>query len=191
MKKLFFIALFIVCANTVTASCQLQAKSSVEQLVHIMIRDTKHDSPCILSEEKTPDEYQAVYDLVIKHPELMQGIIHNGRTFAMLCVERGYADLLAHLINMNHPIDFATPCNMCGLHNPQTTVLHKLFGQVRSMGWFKNAFPEDYREEIADLTKLIIKKYPDLLDMKIDREPTARERAREWNVDYLIPHIKS
>ena len=191
MKKLFFIALFIVCANTVTASCKLQAKNSVEQLVHIMIRDTKHDSPCILSEEKTPDEYQAVYDLVIKHPELMQGIIHNGRTFAMLCVERGYADLLAHLINMNHPIDLATPCNMCGLHNPQTTVLHKLFGQVRSMGWFKNAFPEDYREEIADLTKLIIKKYPDLLDMKIDREPTARERAREWNVDYLIPRIKS
>ena len=191
MKKLFFIALFIVCANTVTASCQLQAKSSVEQLVHIMTRDTKNDSPCILSEEKTPDDYQAVYDLVIKHPELMQGIIHNGRTFAMLCVERGYADLLAHLINMNRPIDLATPCNMCGLHNPQTTVLHQLFAQIRSMDWFKNAFPKDYSEGIADLTKLIIKKYPDLLDMEIDREPTARKRAREWNVDYLIPLIKS
>lgn len=191
MKKLFFIALFMVCANIVTASYQLQAKSSVELLVRIMIRDSKHESPYNLSKERNPNDYQDVYDLVINHPELMQGIIQDGRTFAMLCVERGYADLLAQLINENCPIDLATPCNMCGPHEPQTTVLHRLFGQIRSMSWFKNAFPEDYIEGITELTKLIIKKYPDLLDMKIDREQTARQYAWSCELAYLIPRIKS
>jgi hypothetical protein len=162
-------------------------KSRVDQLVHIMIRDSKHESPYNLSKERNPNDYQDVYNLVIKHPELMQGIIQDGRTFAMLCVERGYADLLARLINENCPIDLAKPCNMCGPHNPQTTVLHRLFSQVRSMSRFKNAFPEDYIAGITNLTKLIINKYPDLLDIEVDREQTAREFARFWEVSYLIP----
>ena len=191
MKKLFFIAFFSICANIFTASSQLQAKSSDEQLADIMIRDTNHDSPYNLLKERTPSDYQAVYDLVIMHPELLQGIIYNGQTFAMLCVKRGYTDLLAHLINESYPIDFTTPCNLYGPHNPQTTVLHQLFGQIRSFGWFKGAFPDDYIEDITELTKLIINKYPDLLDMEIDREQTARQRAWSYGLTYLISPIKN
>ena len=184
MKKSLIFVLILACViNTA------KPKSPVEQVVRIMMRDANHEAPSLLFKHRSPNDYQEVYDLVIKHPELMQGIIQDGRTFAMLCVERGYADLLARLINENCLIDLATPCNMCGPHNPQTTVLHNLFGQVRSMNlyWLKNAFPEDYIASIAELTKLIINKYPDLLDIEVDREQTARECARDWNVAYLIP----
>ena len=163
-------------------------KGLVEQLVRIMMRDAKHKDHYNLFKYRKPNDYQALYNLVITHPELMQGIIHDGRTFAMLCVERGYADLLVRIINENWPIDFATPCNMYGPHEPQTTVLHRLFGQMRSMGWFKDGFPEDYVATITELTKLIINKYPNLLDIKIYREQTARARAWDWGVAYLIPH---
>ena len=109
----------------------------------------------------------------------------------MLCVKRGYSDLLTRLINEDCPIDLTTPCNLCGPHEPQTTVLHALFSAILSMGWFKKLYPEDYIERITELTKLIIKKYPDLLDMEIDREKTARHYAWYWGLGYLIPRIKN
>lgn len=176
MKKLFFIALFIVYANVVTVSCQIQTKN-VEQLVHIMMRETEHNSPYNLLKERTPGDYQAVYDLAIKNPELLQGIIYDGQTFAMLCIKRGYADLLTRLIHENCSIDFNTPCNLYSPDEPQTTVLHELFGQIHSMKRFKDCFPKDYIEDITELTKLIIKNNPDLLDMKIERQKTARNYA--------------
>ena len=194
MKKLFFIALIFCYANIAVASYQPQPKSSVEQLVHIMIQDSDESAPSIYFRDKTPDDYQAVYDLVKKHPELLQGIIYNGQSFAMLCIKRGYSDLLMHLINEGCLVDLTTPCNLCGLHNPQTTVLHELFGQLRSMNWYwlRSAFPEDYIEHITDLTKLIIKTFPELLDMKLGRGvETARQCAVSYNLGYLIPRIKN
>src|SRR3972149_5634184 len=185
MKNCFFIALFIVCVNIVTASCQLQAKSSVEQLVHIMIRDTKDDSPYLLTKNRNPSDYQDVYNLATKHPKLLNGIIHDGQTFAMLCVKRGYADLLASLIKEGYPVDLATPCYECGPDNPQTTVLHIVFRQIMIPGgnyFIRNCFPEDYIASIEELAKLIINKCPDLLDAPLNRAPTARSRAREWNL---------
>lgn len=174
-------------ASAGTALSQLQVKSPVEQLVDIMMRDTKNESPYTLLNERTPNDYQAVYVLVLKHPELLQGIIHDGQTFALLCVKRGYTDLLTRLINENSPVDLTTPCRVCGPENPETTVLHALFGQVRSMQWFQTTFPEDYIEDIKELTKLIINKRPDLLDMEIDRGKTARQFAYSSEVGHLVP----
>lgn len=165
---------------------QPQAKSPAEQLVKIMMQDTEVESPYNLLKRRTFDDYQVVYDLVLMYPELLQGIIHDGQTFALLCIQRGYSDLLTSLINENLPVDLTTPCNLCGLENPQTTVLHVLFGQIQTMQLFEKFYPEDYINGITELTKLIINKCPDLLDMKIDREKTARESARYYNLDHLI-----
>ncbi len=174
--------------NADAISLQLQSKSPVEQLVHIMMmHDTENKAPYTLLNERTPNDYQAVYNLAVKNPELRQGIIHNGQTFALLCVNRGYFDLLTHLINEGFEVDFTTPCRLCGIENPQTTILHVLFGQIRQTQWFTSLFPEDYIKGIKELIKLIINECPGLLDLDIDREVTARKRAWNYNLAYLIP----
>ena len=121
---------------------------------------------------------------------MLKGIIHDGQTFAMLCVQRGYADILERLINENCPVDLATPCNLCGPHEPQTTVLHKLLAQVSTLRVLKSIYPEDYITHITGLTKLIINKYPELLDMPVNRERTARKQAlfHHGNINDLIPN---
>lgn len=179
MKKLFFIA----CVAIATTLLSSQSVSPVEQLVRIMkstAEDKRYTAPCNLARERNPNDYQDVYNLVTKHPELLKGIIYDGRTFAFLCVERGYADVLERLINEGSPVDLATPCYECGPHEPQTTVLHELFREVAGFRICKNAFPEDYVVRITELTKLIINKYPDLLDIPVYRNRTARDQARFW-----------
>lgn len=107
MKTLFFIACFIACATILLPS---QAESSAEQLVRIMISNTniKDQIPYILTMKRNPNDYQDVYNLAIKNPKLLKGIIHDGQTFAMLCVQRGYADVLERLINEDYLVDLAT-----------------------------------------------------------------------------------
>lgn len=184
MKKLFFIA----CVTIATTLLSSQSESSVEQLVRIMMSDTNDSCPYNLTMRRNPNDYQNVYNLATKHPELLKGIIHNGKTFAILCVQRGYADVLERLINENRLVDLATPCNSCGPHEPQTTVLHELFREVSGFRRFKNVWPEDYVARITELTKLIINKYPDLLDIPVNRADTARDRAIFWgNLYDLIP----
>jgi len=190
MKKLFFISWFIVCITIATGLLPSQTDDSVEKLVHIMVSgaNTKDLPSSILMERRNPNDYQDVYDLVIKNPTLLKGIIHDGRTFAMLCVKRGHPDLLERLIAEGHPVDLATPCNLIGPHEPQTTVLHELFGEnCKLRGFSKSCYPEEYIALITRLTKLIINKYPQLLDVPIDRNRTARQQASFWDVDYLIP----
>lgn len=190
MKKLFFIACFIACANSATTELPSQAESSVKQLIRIMMsNNTKDKPPYILTKERNPNDYQDVYNLAIKHPKLLKGIIHDGRTFAMLCLQRGYADVLERLINEDCLVDLATPCNLNGPHNPQTTVLHKLFSEVSKLRNFKDFHSEDYIAGIIELTKLVIKKYPALLDIPVKNARTARNDAIFlWrNLGDLIP----
>lgn len=153
-------------------------KNPIGRVVRIMTRNANQDTPSLLFRDRNPHDYQDVYNLAINHPELMQGIIKDGRTFAMLCVERGYSDLLARLINENYPVDLTTPCTLDGPENPQTTILHILFREGHDWYWLKK--PADYKASVTELIKLIINKYPDLLDMKLDRQCTARQCARNW-----------
>lgn len=189
VKNTFMILALLLQANLSFASDLGQQKSPIERIASIMMCDTDHKVPYQLFKHRDPHHYQELYELVTQHPELMQGIILDGRTFAMLCVQRGYTDLLARLINENYSIDVAMPCYLYGLENPQTTVLHQLFGQFRSMtfSFLKDAFPKEYIADINDLIQLIISKYPELLDMNIDREPSARMRAWDWGVACSIP----
>lgn len=190
MKKLFFIAGFIACANIAITLLPSQAESSVQQLVRIMMSSTNTEDqvPYILTKKRHPNDYQNVYNLVIKHPKLLKGIIHDGRTFAMLCVQRGYADVLARLINEDYPVDLITPCNLYGPHEPQTTVLHRLLSEVWKLRKFKDIYSEDYTECITGLTKLIIDKYPGLLDTPVNRARTAGNNAIFlWGLYDLIP----
>ncbi len=192
LAGLLFMACFIAYANIATTSCQPQAESPVEQLVRIMISDTDcKPSGCkdryTLAEKRNPNDYQDVYDLATEHSELLQGIIHNERTFAMLCVERGYADVLARLINKSYPVDLATPCYLYGPSEPQTAVLSILFYTFNALHKFKGWPPEDYSTLITRLTKLIINKYPDLLDIELDRARTPRQEAEFLELGDLIP----
>ena len=179
MKKLFFIAYFITCATTAATILSSQAESPVEQLVRIMLSNTNPKDKCsyVLARERKPNDYQDVYNLATKYQKLLKGIIHDGRTFAMLCVEKGHADVLARLINEDYLVDLATPCNVWGPHEPQTTVLHKLLSEVWKLRSFKDLYSEEYIARISELTKLIINKYPDLLDIPVNRARTARNEA--------------
>ncbi len=187
MKKLFFIAYLIACTNIATVLISAQTESSVEQLVRIMMSgtNTKDVPAALLAKKRSPDDYQDVYDLVTKHPKLLKGIIHDHRTFAMLCVQRGYSDLLACLIKKGLPVDLATPCNLIGLDEPQTTVLHILLSEVWKLRKF-NCYSEEYTACITKLTKLIIKKYPELLDMPVYRSRTAGMHAHGRGLFDLI-----
>jgi len=190
MKKLFFISWFIVCITAATGLLHSQTDDSVEKLVHIMVSgDTTKDLPSsLLMGRRNPNDYQDVYDLVIKNPTLLKGIIHDGQTLAMLCVKRGYPDLLERLIVEEHPVDLATPCNLIDPDEPQTTVLHALLGQYWTVsGFLSSSYSEEYIELIKRLTKLILNKYPQLLDVRIDRNRTARQQAFFWGLGYLIP----
>lgn len=192
MKKLFFILCLIVCAHSAATELPSQAESSVEQLVRIMMSNTKRwdQCPSILAEKRNPNDYQEVYNLATKHPKLLKGIIHDGRTFAMLCIQRGYADVLERLINEDYPVDITTPCNLyANPDEPETTVLHILFLEVSKVRKFKDCHSEDYIERITGLTKLIINKDPSLLDMPVKKAPTARSQAIFlWrNLGDLIP----
>lgn len=188
MKK-FFIAGFISGASIATISLP-SAKSAnpIEQCVQIMVSNADPDEvPYYLMQKRSPHDYQDVYNLVTQHPKLLKGIIHDGKTFAMLCVQRGYADVLERLINENYPVDLATPCNVWGPHEPETTVLHELLGQVWQIRFFKDAFSEDYSKCITRLTKLIINEYPDLLDLSVNGANTARSKAIYRQLYDLIP----
>lgn len=185
MKKLFFIACFIA-SSTGASLASSQEEGSAEQLIRIMMK-TKGDIPAYdLTSDRNPNDYQNVYNLAIKYPQLLKGIIHDGRTFAMLCVERGYADVLERLINEDYPVDLATPCNLYGLNEPQTTVLHRLISEVAKVRLCKY-YPEDYATPITTLTKLIINRYPDLLDMHVKGTRSAGFWALELHLYDLIP----
>lgn len=177
MKKLFFIAWFIVCATSATLLLPSQAGSPVEQLIHIMMSNARCDCPYTLAEKRNPNDYQDVYNLAKKHQKLLKGIIHNGRTFAMLCIERGYADVLERLLNDGCLVDLATPCNLFGFHEPQTTVLHQLLREVSKLRRFKKYYPECYIARITALIELIINKYPDLVDVPVNRARTVRQEV--------------
>lgn len=186
MKKLFFLACFIAYASTGVSLASSQEEGSADQLIRIMMK-TKGNIPAYdLTRDRNPNDYQNVYNLAIKYPQLLKGIIHDGRTFAMLCVERGYADVLERLINEDHPVDLATPCNLLGPNEPQTTVLHRLISEV-SKTRFCKFYSEDYATRITALTKLIINRYPDLLDMRVKGTRSAGFWALELHLNDLIP----
>lgn len=188
MKKLFFIAYLIACTHTAIASRSSQANNPVEQFVRIMMSNTNPEDqiPYFLTKKRNSNDYQDVYNLATKHPKLLKGIIHDGQTFAMLCVQRGHADVLERLINEGYPVDLTTPC-LDESRECQTTVLHNLLGQVWQVRLIKESYSEDYSARITGLTKLIINKYPDLLDIPVNKARTARSKALERNLYDLIP----
>jgi hypothetical protein len=176
----------------VPAALSSKADSPVEQIIRIMISNTeKHLSRYDLEKKRNSNDHQNVYTLATQHRQLLKGIIHNERTFAMLCVERGYNDVLARLIDEDYPVDLTTACYLIGPHECQTTVLHELFAQVSTLRRFREHFPQDYIERITALTKLIINKYPGLLDTPVNRARTVRQEVEfSWsdcNLRNLIP----
>lgn len=174
MRKITLIAIFIASVNITTSFLMSQTKSPIERLVEIMTANPG-DTPSLLFAERKPQDSQDIYDLATEHQELLKGVIHDKRTFAMLCVHRGYADVLERLINEGYPVDLATPCNLFGPNNPQTTTLHELLSAVRGFrACYFAAPPEDYKTSIIKLAKLIIEKYPDLLDAPVHLQDTAR-----------------
>jgi hypothetical protein len=190
MKKSFFIPCFVLYITSVTALLLSHTESSVEQLTRIMMSNTKHQIPHLLTKERSPNDYQDIYDLATKHQELLKGIIYDGQTFAMLCVKRGYADVLERLINEDCFVDLATPCYLYGIDEPETTVLHQLFFEVgKARRWKQEKFySEDYTERITALTKLIISKHPNLLDIPLKNEMTAGNYAIfHHNLYDLVP----
>ncbi|MCC7414950.1 MAG: ankyrin repeat domain-containing protein [Epsilonproteobacteria bacterium] len=142
-----------------------------------MVPRTKDEHPYTLAQNRNPHDYENVYTLATEHPTLLSGIIHKEQTFAMLCVKGGYADVLERLINEGRPVDLATPCNLDGPHEPQTTVLHELLHHVFMLRTFKTSYLEAYTEKITGLTRLIIKKDPGLLDVPVKKARTARQKV--------------
>lgn len=188
MKKKVLVASFLVLSGALIAlgTSTLQAESPVEQCVRIMMSN-RDECPYTLRKKRNPNDYQDIYNLTIKYPELLKGIIHDGDTFAMFCVKRGYADILERLINENSSIDLTTPCSVYFPEEPQTTVLHKLLREVSKMRAFGDVYSEDYITHITELTKLVIDKYPDLLDMPVNKAKTARQQIyMQDNVSDLI-----
>lgn len=175
MKKKVLIASFLALSGAliVAGTSTLQAESPVEQCVRIMMSN-RDECPYTLRKKRNLNDYQDIYNLAIKHPVLLKGIIHDGQSFAMLCVKRGHADVLERLINENSSVDLATPCSLYFPEEPQTTVLHQLLREVSKMRTFRDVYSEDYIAHITELTKLVIDKYPDLLDMPINKAKTAR-----------------
>jgi hypothetical protein len=107
-----------------TLVCPLQAESSIDQLVEIMILENApgrdNDCPYHLFIFRDLNRSQCVYDLVTKHPELLQGILYNGQTFAMICANRGCWDVLERLFFEDFPLDFAKSCELFGPYEPHT-----------------------------------------------------------------------
>jgi len=173
----------------------LSTESSVAHLLRIMMPHTEYKRRDLLGKERNPDDYQDVYNFAVKHPELLHGILHDERTFAVLCVERGYIDVLERLIKEGYCVDLATPCNVMGPNEPQTTVLHELFFRILLinggyLGLGSRSYPEEYSARITAFTKLIINNYPALLDIEINRQRTARGYAMNsgnLHVSHLIP----
>jgi hypothetical protein len=131
--------------------------------------------PDTLMKDRDANNPQLLYNLVTEYPELLQGIVHAGQTFALLCVNRGYADVLTRLINEDYPVDLATPCELYGPTEPQTCVLKQLLFEVKKVRLCKECYTKVYEEIITDLTKLIIKKYPNLLDLSLRKAETPRQ----------------
>ena len=194
MKKVFFFTSVIVYVLIATPLFPSKAESPVEQLVGIMVpnptssRDEWQEGLGKLILNRNPEDYERVYELATKYPELLSGIVYNRGTLAMLCIKRGYLDLLECLIDQGYPVDLATPCYLLGFDNPPTTVLYELIIRIwfiRNHSWFCNN--QAINESIIRLTKLIIRNNPDLLDITFPRTWSPRQKIQENDLNDLIP----
>lgn len=171
---------------------QTQTESPTQQLARIMrLSDDQRSAPifyqCI--RDRDPNEAQRLYTLVIEHPELLQGVVYDGQTFSMLCVQRGYLDLFERLLNEDAPMDLTTPMKLNGPKEPSTSTLNQLIKYLRGVVLFRSMYPEEYIEKMFALTKLTIKKHPNLLDLPLERSRTARQQLINDNLSSLIPKI--
>ena len=197
MKKVFYFLSVIVCVLIATPLFPSKAESPVEQLVDIMVpnaassRNIWDDSLELLISDRNSGDYERVYELVTKYPELLSGVIYNEGTLAMLCIRRGYLDVLERLIDQGYSVDLATPCYLLGFDNPPHTVLYELVFQIafrRNHSWlFQSQEAVNVTENIIRLAKLIIRNNPDLLDLTFPRSWSPRERIRMDGGKDLIP----
>lgn len=196
MKKVFILfAGIIICVLNTTPLFPSKAESPVEQLVSIMVPNQTSsryewvDRTDILINR---NDYDRVYEIATKYPELLKGYVYtkdaNKGTFAMLCIKRGYVNLLECLINEGYPVDLATPCYLLGPDNPPTTVLYELIVNIGlrrqcSFVYQNRAFDES----AIRLAKLIIQNNPDVLDITFHRAGSPRDKIREYGLGNLIP----